>query len=57
MPTKKISEPDNPWGLNAPCVHPEHNPPNMMVFEPGTYEHECPSCGVKTVFVVPLITC
>jgi hypothetical protein len=24
----------------------------MMVFQPGTYEHECPGCGHKVVFVV-----
>ena len=50
MTTRKIAEPVNP------CTHPEHNPPSMMVFEPGTYEHECPSCHEKQVFEVPLIT-
>jgi hypothetical protein len=39
------------------CLHPEHNPPGMMVFEPGEYEHTCPACGKITRFVVPLITC
>lgn len=45
--TKKIGEPPQP-----PCAHPEHNPPSMMVFEPGTYEHTCPACGKKKVFTV-----
>ena len=35
-----------------PCRHPEHDPPNMMVFEPGIYEHTCPACGHVTRFVV-----
>jgi len=40
-----------------PCMSLEHNIPNMMVFTPGTYEHTCPSCGKKTIFTVPQITC
>lgn len=35
-----------------PCRSSEHNPPNMIVLEPGTYEHTCPQCGHKTVFTV-----
>jgi len=35
-----------------PCRHPEHNPPNMRVYKPGTYEHECPKCGSKIEFTV-----
>ena len=46
----KIKEPEKI------CNHPEHNPPNMMVLEPGTYQHTCPACGKKTIFTVPLIT-
>ena len=38
------------------CMSPEHNPPSHMVFEPGEYEHECPSCGKKQIVIVPLIT-
>lgn len=45
-PTKKIAD------APVPCFHPEHDPPSMMVFEPGTYEHTCPSCGKKVVFTV-----
>jgi hypothetical protein len=46
MPLKKIAD--------APkfCHHPEHNPPSMIVLEPGTYEHTCPSCHAKIVFRV-----
>ena len=36
-----------------PCNHPEHNPPSLISLPPGTYEHICPGCGYKTVFVVP----
>lgn len=45
---RKIAEPPPP-----PCTHPEHKPPTMIVLSPGTYEHECPSCGNKITFVVP----
>ena len=46
MPTKKISD------EKRLCSHPEHHPPSHMVYEPGTYEHTCPSCGQKITFVV-----
>lgn len=46
MPTIKISD------LDFPCMHPEHNPPNMIVFDPGVYEHTCPACGAKMIFTV-----
>lgn len=45
---KKIA--DLPW--RDGCLHPEHNPPGMIVLSPGVYEHTCPSCGHKTTFVV-----
>jgi len=45
--TRKI-----PYAPSKPCMHPEHNPPGMCVFEPGVYEHTCPGCGKKTIFVV-----
>jgi len=32
------------------CRHPEHNPPTMIVLEPGLYEHTCPACGKKIIF-------
>lgn len=47
MPTRKIRDLEPPH-----CRHPEHNPPNMRVFEPGVYEHECPACGKTQTFVV-----
>jgi hypothetical protein len=46
MPTVKIGE------VLEPCQDPEHRPPGHRVFEPGIYEHTCPKCGEKTVFVV-----
>ena len=51
MPTRRIDDPKDTW-RGLPCRHPEHRPPGMRVFEPGTYEHICPACGKKTVFVV-----
>jgi hypothetical protein len=34
------------------CSHYAHNPPNMMVYEDGIYEHVCPGCGAVSVFTV-----
>lgn len=48
MPTRKIADPPE----SKPCYSPEHSPPSMMVFAPGTYEHTCPSCGKVTIFTV-----
>ena len=48
MPTKKIADICD----RKTCFDPEHNPPNMMVWEPGVYEHTCPGCGNKQRFVV-----
>lgn len=36
------------------CRHPNHNPPNMIVLQPGEYEHECPKCGYKQNIIIPL---
>lgn len=47
MPTRKIAE-----ASDKRCYDPDHSPPTMRVFEPGTYEHECPTCHFKTVFTV-----
>ncbi len=50
MPTRKLSGPEEP------CLHPEHDPPKGQVFSPGVWEHTCPACGKKKVFVVPTRT-
>lgn len=50
MPFKKID--DNKWEPKYPCTDPEHNPPGMIVLEPGTYEYTCPSCGEKRTIIV-----
>lgn len=38
--------------IPKPCYHPEHNPPTMIVLEPGVYRHTCPQCGHVTEFSV-----
>lgn len=55
MPLKKIAD-DKTWTRNV-CHSPEHDPPSMQLFEPGTYEWTCPACGHITRFTVPLVTC
>ena len=39
------------------CIHPEHNPPSMRVYQPGMHVHVCPCCGKKTVFTVKDVKC
>jgi hypothetical protein len=51
MPTRRLPDPPAS-SKDRPCFHPEHNPPGMMVFPPGRYEHECPGCGRKIQFQV-----
>ena len=38
--------------IKPPCLHSEHNPPSMIVLQPGTYQHTCPGCGHVTTFSV-----
>lgn len=51
MPFKKLS--DDPLWNEFPCSHREHDPPNMIVLEPGSYEYTCPGCGHVTYFQIP----
>jgi len=51
MPLEKIAD------APQPCLSPEHDPPESIVLEPGTYRWTCPSCGQVTEFEVPLVTC
>jgi len=51
MPLTKIDKLDEAI-KKFRCKHPEHNPPGMIVLEPGLYEYECPACGLKQKFVV-----
>lgn len=43
--------------IDPPCFNPCHNPPGMIVLQPGVYKHTCPSCGKVVIFTVPQITC
>jgi hypothetical protein len=52
VPLRKLEEIPKWRAQQAPCTHPEHNPPGNIVLEPGTYEHTCPSCGAKRLFRV-----
>jgi hypothetical protein len=46
---KKIAD----WPEEKRCRDREHDPPTMIVLEPGIYEHECPRCGKKQRVVIP----
>jgi hypothetical protein len=48
MPTRKIDD----LPQEQICQHPDHNPPQLMYYPDGVYEHFCPSCGKRTVFKV-----
>lgn len=52
MPTRKIEDPSDLSWCPPKCNHPEHEPAKMRFLPPGTYEHECPACHVKTTFTV-----
>ena len=58
MPTKKIGDIyDNDTKIwvyeeEKTCLHPEHHPPQFMVFTPGKYIHTCPKCGKVTKFEI-----
>ena len=48
MATRKISDlPKTDY-----CRDTEHEPPKFMVYEPGVWEHICPTCGKRTEFIV-----
>lgn len=51
MPFRKIEESDQ-WSHQKPCVHPEHEPPQYIVLEDGTYEYRCPACGQTRIIHV-----
>lgn len=34
------------------CTSSEHEPPSMVVLQPGAYEHTCPRRGSKRYFTV-----
>ena len=55
MPTKKIEEEKKKH--REACYDPDHSPPTMMVYEPGLYEHECPTCHRKVTFRVNEFGC
>lgn len=40
-------------GQTEVCRDSEHNLPSYIVYTPGTWQHTCPKCGKKIVFVVP----
>ena len=48
MPTRKIKDIDQ----KQICLSTEHYPPQHMVYDPGIWEHVCPSCGKKSTFTV-----
>lgn len=58
MSFRKIDPPNNPWSPPQEfCKDPAHNPPTMIVLEPGEWEWTCPSCGQTQIIYVPQIIC
>jgi len=43
--------------LPRPCPSSSHNPPSMIVLQPGAYRHTCPQCGMSQTFTVNGTTC
>jgi hypothetical protein len=54
MPFRKLE--GDGWKGRS-CLHPEHNPPTMIVLEPGAYVYTCPKCNKATFIKIPEITC
>jgi hypothetical protein len=52
MTIRRIDDTCSPWARFERCLNPDHNVPNMICLQPGTYEHVCPGCHKKTVFRV-----
>ncbi len=57
MPTRKLPDPvesTDYWfqKREAVCHDSDHNPASHRVFEPGRYEHECPTCHKIQYFVI-----
>ena len=54
MPLKKLPDDADEWILidSHICKSSEHNPPTMIVLEPGKYEYVCPQCGFVQIFYV-----
>ena len=42
-----------PFEEQKTCNHQEHDPPKMILLDPGNYTWKCPSCGKEQSFVVP----
>lgn len=51
MPFVKYEQPNN--SHIKICNSPEHNPPGMIVLEPGTHTYECPNCGRLQTIIIP----
>jgi hypothetical protein len=49
MPIRKIEDVGEAF---KQCRDSEHSVPGMIALPPGSYVHECPSCGKKTYFRV-----
>lgn len=38
------------------CTSPAHDPPTMIVLQPGVYEYTCPVCGETSTFTIARVT-
>ena len=35
------------------CRHPEHDPPKLVLLEPGVHVYKCPACGKPQAWYEP----
>lgn len=57
MPTRRLPDPPDGWRRgDYPCLHPEHNPPSMMVFEPGSYWPSSNPSALNPLILVAVVT-
>jgi hypothetical protein len=57
MPFIDFQPSDIAWENTKKCIHPEHNPPDMIVLDPGTHTYQCPACKHETIIVIPKTYC
>lgn len=50
---RKVGDWDRDGRGPGRCQHPSHDPPGMIVLDPGHYEYTCPACGQVTHVSVP----
>lgn len=41
-----------PHEFEKQCRHPNHNPPSMIVLQPGVHTYQCPACKQEQTLTI-----